>query len=159
MSWAGKTKKAARSIAEELGVSEIEVQRAITSFFGIITGYARSLPFDSERRIYSHDKFDEYVNVTNIPFIGRVGPVYSRYLCWRRNEAKTIGQVKRKEFDTDIEKINIEEIAEALLSGKPLPQKEKHKKSEKFNRVWYVGKDKKKSARQVIPKMKKEDVI
>lgn len=43
-------------------------------------------------------------------------------------------------------------MAEEILSGKAPSPVTKRKNSDLFNRVWVVGKDGKKSARQVIPK-------
>ena len=74
-------------VSEELGVPEPEVRRAVHSFFDLIAKSARSLPFDNERRIYTKDGFDGFSGAWNIPYLGRTGPVYSRYLAWRRNES------------------------------------------------------------------------
>ena len=47
---------------------------------------------------------------------------------------------------------DIESTAEAILSGVTPPPLIKRKNKELFERVWLVGQDGKKSARQVIPK-------
>lgn len=146
------------TIAEPLsdsGITASEVKRAVLSFFSVISQEADSLPFDDERKIYKKDKFDELVNVHNIPYVGRIGPVYSRYLKWRANEAKEQPSGKRSDYRIGLTRGEIEDIAEEILSG-GTPQIKRRKNSELFNRVWLVGKDGKKSARQVIPKETEE---
>lgn len=142
------------SIAEELSVPVTEVRRAIHSFFGIINDAARSLPFDDRRKIFSREKFEEYSAVWNIPSIGRIGPVYSRYLKWRGNEAKRISQDYRSNYRKRITQDDIEHMAGDILSGKTPSPVIKKKGSELYERIWLVGKNKKKLARQVIPKEK-----
>ena len=146
-----KTSDAILRCASELNVPVSEVNRAISSFFAAIVKEADSLPFDDERKIYTKEKFIEYANVTSIPHIGRIGPIYSRYLKWRRNESNDIQQGKRSDYRVGLTRGEIEDIAAIILSG-GIPQIKKKKNSELFNRVWMVGKDGKKSARQVIPK-------
>ena len=141
-----------RRIASELGLDSEDVRKAVNSFFEMFLKDAAKLPFDNRRKIYTKEKFDEYVNVRNIPYIGRMGPVYSRYLRWRGNEAKEVSQVPRSSYQSRIPQSEIERMAEDILSGKtPVPIKKK-KNSELYHRVWLVGQDGKKSARQVIPK-------
>ena len=140
-----------RRIANELGVPVTEVRRAVQSFFGIIVKEARSLPLDNERKIFTKDKFKEYECVHNIPSVGRLGPIYSRYLKWRSNEAKVIGQENRSAYRSRRTQDDIEHMAEEILSGRT-PSITKRKNSEMFERVWLVGQDGKRSARQVIPK-------
>lgn len=139
-------------MSEEVGVPVPEVARAVKSFFDAVANSARRLPFDDRNRIYSREKFDEFVNVANIPYIGRLGPVYSRYLKWRENESKELLQKPRSDYRSRMTQDDIENIADAILSGNPLPELRKRKKSEMFERVWMVGKDGKRSARQVIEK-------
>lgn len=144
-------------IARSVGVSSSEVKRAVTSFFGSISLEAGRLPFDNPRKIYTKSKFDEFSRVWNIPSVGRLGPVYSRYIKWRGNAAKEIEQRPRREYRSRVTREDIERLAEEILSGrKPTPIRKK-KKKELFNSVWLVGKESKKLARQVIPK-KKSDV-
>lgn len=132
-------------------VSVSEVRRAVGSFFSAIVQEADRLPFDNDRKIYRADKFAELVKVHNIPYIGRIGPVYSRYLKWRANEAKALPSARRSDYRKGLTRGEIEDIAETILSG-GTPVIEKKKNSELFNRIWMVGKDGKVSARQVIPK-------
>lgn len=141
-----------RAIASELGIDILDVRRSVSSFFEIISRDARSLPFDDERRIYKRDKFLSLVKVRQIPFLGRLGPVYSRYLCWRRNEAALQEQERKEKYRVRLTEDDIEEIARKALAGEPLPEIRKKRGSEMFNRVWIVGQDGKKSARQVLPK-------
>jgi len=149
---ASKTDEAeCRKIAEELGLSVSEVRKAVNSFFAIIALEADRLPFDDVRKIYSREKFGEYAIARQIPSLGRIGPVYSRYLKWRANEAKELPSENRSAYRKGLSRGEIEDIASEILSG-GTPQIRKKKNSEMFNRVWMVGKDGKKSARQVIPK-------
>ena len=141
-----------RKLASRFGIPEEEVKRIVTSFFDVILSDARALPFNTPRKIYSRQKFDEFVKVTHIPFIGRLGPVSSRYCKWRVNESMGLGQRPRSDYRTRMTQDDIEYTAAAVLSGKALPKREKKRGSELFNRVWLVGQDGKKSARQVIPK-------
>ena len=141
-----------RRIAEELQLDYSEVKRAVQSFFGVIVSRARKLPFDNHRKIYTRDKFDEYAFVYNLPSLGRIGPSYTRYLRWRANESRQIEQTRRSSYRVRLSQDEIEHIAAEILSGRT-PQLVKQKKgNELFNRVWMVGKEGKKQARQVIPK-------
>ena len=144
-----------RIVAAKHSLSEEEVKRILASFFGVVLSDARSLPFDNPRKIYSKDKFGEYVKVRNIPFIGRIGPIYSRYLKWRANESQQIDMAPRSSYRRRILQSDIETTAAAILSGQAPPQLKKRKGKEMYERVWLVGQDGKKSARQVIPKEKK----
>lgn len=139
-------------VADELDVDIIDVRSAVSSFFGAIYGEAKRLPFDSISRIYLKEKFDDFANVQNIPSIGRIGPSYSRYLKWKSNESASITQViytrKGKRFSDG----DIEIMADAILTGKPIPELKKKKVNELYKRVWLVGKNGKRLARQVIPK-------
>lgn len=144
-----------RIVAESLGLSESEVSRIVSSFFGTIAGYARTLPFNNPQRIYSADKFSEYVRAWNIPYVGRLGLSYSRYLDWRSNEAELSEQMHKSAFLKKKSRDEIEAIAETVLSGGAyFPPTKKQKM--KYNRVWIVGKDGKKLARQVLPKTEKD---
>ena len=140
-----------RAIAERFGLQESEVRRAVRSFFFAIFLQARKLPFNNHRRIYTKEKFDEYISVVNIPYIGRIGPVYSRYLAWRGNEAKSQEQVNRGLYRERVSQDEIEHIADEILSGKT-PSFEIKKKNKNYTRIWVVGKTGKKMARQVLPK-------
>lgn len=141
-----------RRVSAKTNVSEEEVKRILVSFFSIFLGDARSLPFDNPSKIFSKDKFEDYVKVRHIPFIGRIGPVYSKYLKWRANESQQIDMAPRSSFRRRITQGEIESTAEAILSGKTPPPLRKRKGNEMYKRVWLVGQDGKKSARQVIPK-------
>lgn len=141
-----------RRIASELGLEVEDVASIVDSFFAIIAGEARSLPFNNHRKIFTKDKFSDYAVVRNIPYIGRLGPAYSRYLKWRGNEARDLSQVPRSSYRSRFSQDEVENIAAEILSGgTPSPLKKK-RNSELYERVWLVGQDGKKSARQVIPK-------
>lgn len=139
-------------VAEETGIPVSEVGKAVRSFFASIKNEARTLPLDNPKKIYRKEVFDTFAFARMIPFIGRIGPVYSRYLAWRRNESKLDVQVPRSRYRTRLLQDDIEHMAEDILAGKaPLPVCKK-KGNELYKRVWVVGKDGKKLARQVIPK-------
>ena len=142
-----------RSLSARYGLGESEVRRIVTSFFEVFGMDARSLPFDNPKKIFSRDVFDGKSTVRQIPYIGRLGPVYSNYLKWRANESGQFQMVPRSSYRSGITQNEIENMAVAALSGSA-PSFEKKKKSEMFDRVWLVGQDGKKSARQVIPKEK-----
>ena len=142
-----------RSLSARYGLDESEVRRIVTSFFEVFGMDARSLPFDNPKKIFSRDAFDGKSTVRQIPYIGRLGPVYSNYLKWRANESGQLQMVPRSSYRSGITQNEIENMAVAALSGSA-PSFEKKKKSEMFDRVWLVGQDGKKSARQVIPKEK-----
>lgn len=144
-----------RRIASELGIDSEDVASIVNSFFAVILGEARELPFDNHRKIFTKDKFSEYAVVRNIPYIGRLGPAYSRYLKWRGNESRDLSQVPRSSYRSRLSQNEVENMAAEILSGgTPSPIKKK-RTSEFYDRVWLVGQDGKKSARQVIPKKKK----
>lgn len=141
-----------RRIAEELEIDVDDVRKAVNSFFEVFINDAKSLPFDNLRKIYSRQVFSSVVSIRNIPFIGRLGPSYTRYLRWRANEASSVPMKARSSYRSRYLQSEIESTAAAILSGgtPSLPQKQKFSKM--YNRVWLVGQDGKKSARQVIPK-------
>lgn len=139
------------AVAEDLGISVEDVRKVVSSFFDSLASQARKLPFDNESRIYSKERFEDFVKVFSVPSIGRFGPVYSRYLKWRRNEAKEIEQAKRSDYRSRMTQDDIENIAEDILAGRT-PVIRKKKKKELFKQVWLVGKNGKRLAWQVIPK-------
>jgi hypothetical protein len=139
------------AVAEDLGISVEDVRKVVSSFFDSLAAQARKLPFDNESRIYSKDRFEDFVKVFSVPSIGRFGPVYSRYLKWRGNEAKEIEQAKRSDYRSRMTQDDIENIAEDILAGRT-PVIRKKKKNELFKQVWLVGKNGKRLAWQVIPK-------
>lgn len=148
-----KTEESAfREIAEVSGLPIADISTIVNSFFGAILSESRSLPFDNPRKIFSKDAFDKYVKVQNIPFLGRFGPNYNRYLKWRTNEANEIDMFVRKK-NKKLTQEEIEALAEIVLNG---GEYVKEKKKQNYKRVWFVGKDGKRLARQAI--QKEEDV-
>lgn len=143
------------AVASELGVTVEDVRRAVHSYFSHIRSYAGRLPFDDDRKIFKREKFEELSTIFNIPYIGRIGPNYNRYLCWRRNESKSLPQVPRSSYRVKISQSEFETMAADVLSGKTPVLPEKKKKSELYDTIWIVDKDGKKLAKQVI---QKEDV-
>ena len=141
-----------RRIAEEFSLPVDVVRSAVHSFFDVVLGEARKLPFDNRKKIFTREKFAEYAVVRNIPYIGRLGPAYSRYLKWRGNESRDYFQVPRSTYRKRLSQSEIENMAADILSGRTPSPVNKVKYSELYERVWLVGQDGKKSARQVIPK-------
>lgn len=141
-------------VAKQLGLEPEDVRKVVHSFFDSITSTARSLPFNNKRKIFSKDVFDSYAAIVNIPYIGRLGPVYSRYLKWRANESKLFEQAHRSKCKKRYSQDDIEYIAGEALQGNTPVLPEKKKASEFYDRVWLVGKEGKRQARQVIPKKK-----
>ena len=144
-----------KSVSDELSVDVSDVRSAVDSFFFSIKDSSKKLPFNNRRKIYLKDKFESYVSVQNIPYIGRIGPSYSRYLKWRRNEAKQTEQSSRDSYKSKLTEEDIDCIVEAVLSGKKIQSIPKRKKSELYESIWIVGSDGKRLARQVIPKKNK----
>ena len=143
-----------RILAERYCLTDTEVKKVVDSFFSVLCHDAKKLPFDNPKRIYSCEAFQRFVTVRQIPFIGRIGPVYSKYLKWRANESSLIEMAPRSSYRTRVLQSDIENTAASILSGAaPAPLK-KRKGKEMYERVWLVGQDGKKSARQVIPKKK-----
>lgn len=142
-------------VASTVGVPLVEARRAINSFFDLIVLKAKALPFDNECRIYSRQAFGQKGFAINIPYLGRIGPVYSRYLRWRANASKDQLQENRGQYRSRISEDDIEHIAERLLSGRPLPPIKKTKGKDIYKRVWFVDENGKRLARQIIRKEKK----
>lgn len=143
-----------KAVAESNSMDIESVRTIVSSFFGAIVSEARALPFNNERKIYTKAKFDEYVSVTNIPYIGRLGPSYSRYLKWRANAAKETEHKSKEDYQTRLSSEEIEEMAKRILSGEKVDIRKK-KLTDLYKRVWLVGKNGKRQARQVIPKTDK----
>ena len=141
-----------RRVAGKYNLTASEVCSIVQSYFSAILAYSRTLPFDNARKIYLKDVFDSRVRVFSIPYVGRIGPVYSRYLKWRANVSEQLEMAPRSSYRTGVTQSDIESTAEAILSGVTPPPLRKRKNKEMFERVWLVGQDGKKSARQVIPK-------
>lgn len=141
-----------QEVADKLGLDVSDVQRAVFSFFDSIAVRAKKLPFDNPKRIYTAEGFNRLKLVQHIPFIGRIGSVYSRYLIWRSNEIDDTKTALRSSYQSRRKQSEIEDMAAAILSGRTPSIAEKKKKSELYDSVWVVGKDGKKLARQVIKK-------
>lgn len=143
--------KAYRSLAKQFGVNQSEVRKIVISFFDQIALEARMLPFDNQYRIYSRKAFENASHVASIPFIGRIGPVYSRYLKWRANISKDLELAPRENYRLRLTQDDIENMAASVLAGKT-PSLVRRKNKEMFDNIWLVDTDGKKLARQVIKK-------
>lgn len=141
-------------MSDETGIAGHDVLRAVHSYFDSIDDRARRLPLDNPARIYSREAFGRYSFVCNIPYIGRLGMSYSRYLKWRANSAKSVEQENRSRYRTAVTREDIERLASDILEGRCPAKPEKRKGKEFYKRVWLVGADGKRLARQVIKKEK-----
>ena len=140
-------------MAAEEGIAFSEVKKAILSFFDSIVSAANKLPFDRDNRIYSFGAFNEYPYCINLPYLGRLGPVYSLYIKWRAKESKTKDTVLRSMAKKDHLRPLIESAAKQALSGNKVDGSLLRQRlpSGKYRTVWLVDKDnKKKAAKQVI---------
>lgn len=139
-----------REIASDLSLPVSEVRRAVGSFFGTIVSYSRTLPFDTKYKIFKRYAFKPYVRVFNIPLIGRIGPVYSRYLSWRTNEAnKEVQEISDRRRHKWVNEV-VETLASAALSGEQISVPERKKRNAINKYVWIIDKEGKKRARQEI---------
>ena len=144
-----------RQYAESNGLNSNEVVKAIVAYFDDMVIAVRSLPFNNVTRIYTADAVDKLAPVYNIPCLGRIGPIYSLYLKWRREEAK--------EQETELREVvkrrhlseRIEQAAAMALSGRrvsasflddPIPRG-------MYRKVWIIDANgKRRVARQVYKK-------
>ena len=140
-----------REIARETGVDASQVKRSVLSFFDVSFLDAKRLPFSSKRKIFKRVMFGRFAIIRSIPFIGRLGASYTRYLAWKRNDARDSGQVMKSIYRNNLTNEDIERYAAEILSGGS-PEIRKRKSKEMYDRVWIVGEDGKRQARQVIPK-------
>lgn len=146
-------------IAREYGLESSDVRNCVVAFFDSIEISLRRLPFSTPKKIYTRKLFADYVRVWNIPYLGRIGPSYSRYLTWRSNEAKGIRMGRRADYSSVYTEEEIEEMARRALKewkagDPPVDMDKKSNRNYPFERVWLVDTDGKKQARQVIPKDK-----
>lgn len=144
-------------IADELGISAGDARNCVVSFFDAIEKSYRNLPFANPRKIFSRQRFADYVRVWCIPALGRIGPSYDRYLKWRANEAKEVEMVKRSDYKSVYTEEEIENLARKALhewkeGDGPVKIERKSSRDYPFERIWLVGPDGKKQAKQVIPK-------
>lgn len=137
------------SIAKKYGIDASEVKRIVNSFFDILPLESRKLPFNTPTRIFTKDKFEELSSVYQIPYIGRLGPVYSRYLLWRKNESELIEQTDKSSLKKETSKQKAERIAQMLIYGSDSTGNMMEKPE--YKRVWIVKQNGKSLARQVIP--------
>lgn len=144
-----------RCISDETALPQREVMKAVEAYFDSIVEKTRSLPFDTPKRIYSRAAFARCSFVVNIPYIGRIGPVYSRYLKWRSSESRDIDMVSRADVREDHFRPMIEEAARDALDGKAVDVRALRERIPrgKYEKVWLVDAEgRRRSARQLIKK-------
>lgn len=144
---------ALKELAKEFNLPVDALRCIVHSFFQVIQSDARALPFDTVTKIHKRESFDGMGMVFNIPYLGRLGTSYSRYLKWRENESKHLDQEVRSDRRGRYTSGDIENIAEEILSGGAPSFYRKKKSNELYKRIWIVdGNGKKKLARQAIIK-------
>lgn len=144
-----------RKYASENDLNICEVKKAIVSFFDDIVFSVRKLPFNNIRRIYSADALEEIADVYNIPYIGRIGPIYSKYVKWRKEESENYDMLLRKTAFRKHFNERVDEAVERAMAGErigkgflrdPVP-------SSLYHKVWLIDKNgKRKAARQLFKK-------
>ena len=142
-------------ISDITAIPQREIEKAVESYFDSIVEKTKALPFNTPKRIYSRDAFSKCSFVVNIPYIGRIGPVYSRYLKWRSAESEDVDMVRRKDAKSDHLRPLIEKATVDALSGKKVDASSLRARipKGKYEKVWYMNPDgTKKAARQVIKK-------
>lgn len=141
-------------IARRFGLEAKDVHKIADSFFSVMYNTAKRLPFDDSSRIYSKAVFDKHSFTYMIPYIGRIGPVYSRYLSWRANVAKALDSVPRPARKDALPRQEIERLAELALSGVDIRYEDIVGKRirDDYKRVWLVSESGRRQARQLIKK-------
>ena len=144
-----------RQYARAEGVSEVEVRKAVISYFDEIIKNVRRLPFNNARRIYTYEAVNVLAPVFNLPGIGRIGPVYSAYLKWRREEARELDMDRRTIVKKRFLDERIEEATQLAMAGcrvhkdylrDPMPRG-------MYSKVWIIDKNgRRRAAKQVIKK-------
>lgn len=148
-----------KELAATEGIPVGEVKKAVVSYFDSLVSSARQLPFDNAKRIYSLDAFKQYPLCINIPYLGRLGPVYSLYIKWRAKEAKSTEKVLRSLARKDHTKPLVEQAAKLALAGHKVDghMLKGRLPAGKYSTVWVIDKEgKKKAARQMIVNTKQE---
>lgn len=148
-----KDRRRCGDIALETGTEPKEVERAVSAFFSTIISDVKRLPFNNPGRIYKPDAFEELCYVTNIPFLGRLGTVYSKYRKWRSEVASDIEMVDASDAKSEYYKPLIEEEARKALRGEKVNvyRLKERVPSGMYRRVWIMRRNgKRSSARQMI---------
>lgn len=146
-----------RQIARQTGIEYSKVENALRAYFGEIIWTARKLPFCGRTKIFTSDGFDKYRFVRNIPYIGRIGPIYGRYLKWRAKENSENETVNRKKAKEHYSSPIIEQAMKDILDGKKPDIESLKGRIPKgvYRKVWICSENGKKSARQMIVNNKK----
>ncbi len=144
-------------IADELDVPVSEVRRAVVAYFDELIDRTDSSGLSDVSKIYRPDAFAEKAFVVNMPYLGRIGPVYSRYLSWRRDALSAKETIGRSDVRRHYSAGHIERLAAQALNGEPVSVLEsKRVPSGLYKTVWLVDSNGKKAARQVIVKDRKD---
>lgn len=142
-------------IAREENIPLSVVKNIITSYFDSMVIAAKALQYNNKQRLYTKKAFLENAFVINIPFIGRIGPVYSCYIKWRKQLSKNLEQIKKSALKRFHYGKYLEEEARHALNGEKVNIELFGRPNAKdgYCRVWIIKEnDKKVSARQIIVK-------
>lgn len=140
-------------LADMFGLTPEEVSKAVMSFFDSIVSEARSLPFKNDTVVYSRSLFEQLGSVHQIPFIGRIGPSYTRYKRWKANDMDTSRMTGRKRLIGEMKSEDVERIASDIISGKEPDLSRTGKSIHKdYKKVWYADEDGRRLAWQAIKK-------
>lgn len=140
-------------IATEVGYDTRAIERAVSAYFSVIISDVRRLPFNSHSRIYKPDAFEENGYVVNIPYLGRLGTVYSRYRKWRASVSSENDTVRKEDARSKYFEPLVEEEARKALRGERVNVYRLRERvpSGMYRRVWIMkGNGKRSSARQMI---------
>ena len=144
-----------RQHAREHGLDIGEVVKAVLCFFDDIVLTTRRLPFDNIRRIYTADAVADKACVYNIPYIGRLGPVYSQYLKWRSECAEEQEIVSRADVYAKHRAEKLDKAFDLVMSGKKIPEGYLRDPipASLYHKVWIIDKDgRRRAAKQLFKK-------
>ena len=155
MSLSKRDRQIVRDIAVETGLDAREVGKAVNSFFHVLLSEFRGLPFNNPGRIYTPAAFSSLSKVFNIPYIGRIGTMYSKYRKWRASESENLDTIMRVHMRKDSRQDLIDRAYIDAMSGKPVDSESIRRRTKKglYTTVWVIDEDNRhKAARQVIKK-------
>lgn len=127
--------------ASACAVPMADARRIVDSYFGAFLAEMKSMPLDTPYRIYRRDAFEgRFSRVLSIPSVGRLGPVYSRYLKWRRNAMEdTAALAAGSAYAVRGEVKDAAAAGTGTVAGRPSPS---------ARRIWVIGLEGRRLARQ-----------
>lgn len=148
-------RRTVRSIASETGLDAREAGKAVSSFFYVLLSEFRSLPFNSPGRIYTPAAFSSLSKVFNIPYIGRVGTMYSKYRKWRASVSAELDTINRSDIRQDSRRDMLDTAYHDAIHGRQVDASAMKGRNVKgrYTTVWLIDENgHRKVARQVIKK-------